>query len=394
MKKVVFVTGTRADYGKIKTLIKAMDDSQEFDVYIYVTGMHLLDEYGSTYKGILNDNIGHCYIEKNIKLGSFMDENLANTTLAFSYYVHKLIPDYIVVHGDRIDALAGAIVGILNNIKVVHIEGGELTGTVDDSIRHAITKLAHIHMTANEETKSRLLQLGESESNIYMIGSPDIDVMLSDDIPRFNEIACRYGIESTNYAIFIYHPVVTEVDRLEEYMNELDKMLIESKKTFIIIYPNNDMGSEIVIRHLNKLKNTIRAKYYKSIPFEDFLVLLKNSDFIVGNSSAGIREACIYGIPCINVGTRQNRRFSPRILKNIISVQENSEQILEAINNIEKHRMKSYYYGRGDSTRLFMEAMIKDASLDNKEHVSIQKAFVDLKETKKRIEQFINEGCE
>ncbi len=394
MKRSVFVTGTRADYGKIKSLIKAMDQSPEYEVFIYITGMHLLEEYGSTYKQVLSDNMGQCHVEKNVDLSSNMDENLARTTLAFSGYIHDIKPDYIIVHGDRIDALAGAMVGMLNNIRVVHIEGGELTGTVDDSIRHAISKMAHIHMTANEETKSRLLQLGESENSIYIIGSPDIDIMLSDELPDINAIRKKLQIEFSRYAIFIYHPVVTEVESLEEHMREIDAALLESGRDYVIIYPNNDMGSHIIMKHLSDIKSKISAVFYRSIQFEEFLVLLRNADFIIGNSSAGIREACVYGVPCINIGTRQNRRFNSRILKNIVSVDENKEQILRAVDNVDQHRLVSYYYGQGNSAKLFMDAMHKELHTNDEADDSIQKSFIDSQETKKRIEQFINEGCE
>ena len=394
MRKVVFVTGTRADYGKIKALIYTLNQSKEFEVYIYITGMHLLEEYGNTYKQVINDNVGFCYIEKDVRLCANMDENLGNTTLAFSKYIHDIRPDFIVVHGDRIDALAGAMVGMLNNIRVVHIEGGELTGTVDDSIRHAISKMAHIHMTANEETKSRLIQLGEAEDSIYIIGSPDIDIMLSDDLPDITTVKSGMGIEYSNYGIFIYHPVVTEVDRLEDYMNEIDEALIESDKNFVVVYPNNDMGSDIILRHLDDIRGKISAVFFKSIPFENFLILLKNADFIMGNSSAGIREACIYGVPCINLGTRQNRRFNTRILKNIISIQEKKDEIMSALDKINMYRYVSFYYGHGNSTTLFLNAMRREATYINPVKDNVQKSFIDSNETKERIEQFINEGCE
>lgn len=394
MKKVVFITGTRADYGKIKSLIAAMNKTDTFSVYIYITGMHLLEEYGSTYKQVVDDALGQCFVEKSISLCSNMDENLANTTLAFAHYIHNINPNYIIVHGDRIDALAGAMVGMLNNIRVVHIEGGELTGTVDDSIRHAITKMAHIHMTANVETRSRLIQLGEPESSIHIIGSPDIDIMLSDKLPKIDEVKRKQGIDFYNYGIFIYHPVVTEIDCLDEHMNEIANALIMMNKNYVIIYPNNDMGSEIIVRHLGKIIQKVSAIAFKSIPFEEFLVLLKNADFIIGNSSAGIREACIYGVPCINIGTRQNRRFNSNILKNIISVRESAADIVDAFGTIEDHRLISYYYGHGTSTELFMKAMREEAARDSKDSTAIQKTFVDTNETRRKIEQFINEGCE
>ena len=162
----------------------------------------------------------------------------------------------------------------------------------------------------------------------------------------------------------------------------------------IVIYPNNDMGSDIITNSLDDNSDRIKAAFFKSVPFESFLALLKNAEFIMGNSSAGIREACIYGIPCINIGSRQNLRFNTKILKNIISVREDKNEILSAIDRIDSYRFVSYYYGHGNSTTLFYEAMLREAAISEASGDSIQKTFVDSNETKERIEQFINEGCE
>lgn len=391
MKKIVFVTGTRADYGKIKSLIKATDESKLFSTYVYITGMHLLNECGNTYMQVVNDEHGKCYVERNVQVSPYMDENLGNTILAFSRFVRDIEPDYIVVHGDRTDALAGASVGLLNNIKVVHIEGGELTGTVDDSIRHAITKMAHIHMTANEETKLRLIQLGEREDTINVIGSPDIDIMLSDAIPKPKDILNKYGIPFEKYGLFIYHPVVTEVESLDAKMKELEKVFDKLSMGMIVIHPNNDLGREVIVEMIEKLSGKDNIRVYKSFPFEEFLSLLKGADFIMGNSSAGIREACVYGIPCINIGTRQNGRYNARILKNIVSVKEDAEEILSAIEHTDDYRFTSNYYGNGRSVKAFMDAMKREVK---KSDADVQKVFVDTDETTKKIERFINEGCE
>ncbi|MDE6056135.1 MAG: UDP-N-acetylglucosamine 2-epimerase (hydrolyzing), partial [Lachnospiraceae bacterium] len=309
--------------------------------------------------------------------------------LLMAQYVAKINPDVMVVHGDRIDALAGAIVGILNNILVAHIEGGEITGTVDDSLRHAITKLSHIHFTANEETKLRLLQLGEKDSNIQIIGSPDVDIMLSGDLPDFENIKQRYGVKFEHYGIFMYHPVTTEVNCLREHIRECIMGMRGTEYNYIVVYPNNDLGSQIIIEELEKLDNDRRFLLSKSFPFEEFLVLLKNSDFIIGNSSAGIREACIYGIPCINIGTRQHNRYNPKIMKNIVSVPEDHVIIWEALKHIDKQRYVSYYFGDGHSAELFMQA-IKEKHFLAKD---IQKVFIDSSMTQRGINNFINEVC-
>lgn len=166
-KKLVFLTGTRADYGKIKSLIQEVEDLDGFEPYIFATGMHMLAKYGSTYKEILKDGYQNIYTYINQSGKESMDIILSNTILGFGNYIAELKPDAIVVHGDRLEALAGAIVGAFNNIKVFHIEGGEVSGTIDESIRHAITKFAHYHLVSNEKAKRRIMQLGEAEE-IFM----------------------------------------------------------------------------------------------------------------------------------------------------------------------------------------------------------------------------------
>lgn len=389
MKKMMFITGTRADYGKLKSIIKAVDETEEYGVYVYVTGMHLSPEYGNTYRQIKDDGYANVYIEKKLKLTHKMDINIGNTILLMSEYVTSVKPDIIVVHGDRIDALAGAIVGILNNILVAHIEGGEITGTVDDSLRHAITKLSHVHFTANEETKLRLIQLGEEDGSIQIIGSPDVDIMLSNDLPKYHVIKSNYKIEFEHYGIFMYHPVTTEITSLQDHIRECILGIKNTKQNYIVVYPNNDMGSHIIIDEIEKLRTDKRFVLAKSFPFEEFLVLLQNSDFIIGNSSAGIREACVYGIPCINLGTRQANRYNPKIMKNIVSIPEDHKLIVDAIKEIDKYKFVSYYFGDGHSADLFMQAINQKGFLKK----NIQKTFIDSPTTQEGIAHFINEIC-
>ena len=175
------MTGTRADYGKLKSLMIEVENNDDFELHIFVTGMHMLSKYGSTYLEIEKDGFRNIYKFVNTKMNLGMDITLSNTIVGFSNYVSELKPDLIVVHGDRVEALAGAIVGALNNIKVAHIEGGEISGTIDESIRHAVTKFSHLYFVANEEAKKHVIQLGEKEENIYVIGSPDIDIMFSNN---------------------------------------------------------------------------------------------------------------------------------------------------------------------------------------------------------------------
>lgn len=375
MKKIMFITGTRADYGKLKNLMKAVEADNRFENYIFVCGMHLLPQYGNTYNGIINEGYKNVHIARGINYTSEMSINLGNTITYLYGYVHDIKPDMIVVHGDRIDALAGAIVGALNNIWVSHIEGGEVSGTIDESIRHAVSKFAHFHFVANSEAAKRLVQLGENVENIFEIGSPDIDVMLSNNLPDFAEVKRWYELRFDKYAIVLYHPVTTEVGTLVVKVNALMEALQSTGKKYVMIYPNNDTGAEVIISRIEQVRGTENFEVYKTLKFEYFLTLLKHADFIIGNSSAGIREACVYGIPAIDIGTRQAGRYDVNVLKNIRHCGESREEILEAIRRIsnEKYQTPSSAFGKGNSTELFMQVIGK-AELWDRE---IQKHFID-----------------
>ncbi len=371
-KKIVFLTATRADFGKLKPLIGKIENSKFFECNIFATGIHTLSKYGSTINEIRKERYKNIYAYINQNDTDKMDIILSNTILGFSHYISELCPDMIVVHGDRIEALAGAIVGSLNNILVSHIEGGELSGTIDETIRHAITKLSHLHFVANSKAKKRLIQLGEKNSHVFEIGSPDIDIMLSKDLPSLESLKKRYNINFKSYAIFIYHPVTTELDKLSNNVINVVSALIQSNKNYVVLYPNNDMGSDIILKEFERIKNKANFKILPSMRFEYFLTLLKNSNFIIGNSSAGIREAPVYRVPTISLGTRQHGRS---INKQIINIDEKITDILQAIENADNKKINLVKeFGKGNSCEKFYETLL------NKEiwNISPQKMFVDI----------------
>lgn len=373
MKKILFITGTRADYGKMKPLMKGVEDSDSLEAYIYVSGMHLIDVLGDTYKEVLKDNYRNVYVAYSLANTRVASYDLGDVICDLTGYVKKIQPDMIVVHGDRIDALAGAVVGALNNILVAHIEGGELSGTIDELLRHAISKLAHIHLVCNQEAKDRLIQMGEIEQNIHIIGSPDIDVMLSGKLPSLERVKERYEIDYDSYGILMYHPVTTEYELLANNIHEVVDAVIASEKNYIVIYPNNDFGYQLILNEYKKFDGNNHFKIFPSIRFEFFLTLLKNAEFIIGNSSAGIRESSVYGIPDIDIGTRQNRRYSIETSRNIQHVNEDRMSIINAINCVENHRIRNSQFGDGCSSGLFLSTLLNEGTWN----VNIQKYFVD-----------------
>lgn len=372
-KKIVVLSGTRAEFGKLKPLLKAIDKDPSYEVHLFVTGMHMLEKYGGTAREVLREFF-NVYLYNNQAFGSRLDIVLSNTIYGFSHYVSEIDPDLIVVHGDRAEALAGAIVGSFNNILVAHIEGGELSGTIDELIRHSISKLVHIHFVSNEQAKKRLMQMGEDKENIYVIGSPDIDIMFSDDLPPKEEVLKHYEIEFDDYAILMYHPVTTEIEKISKNVKELVDAVIESKLNYVTIYPNNDPGSNIILNEYKRLDSLPSIKLFPSIQFEKFLVLMKNCRFIIGNSSAGIREAPIYSIPTINLGSRQKNRFHH---ESIFNIDEKRDLIIATINRVMKASSKfspSYFFGKGESIMKFKEVLEKKSLWKTQK----QKQFLDL----------------
>ena len=372
-KRIAFLTGTRADFGKLRPLMDKIENSEKFDCYIFVTGMHTLSKYGDTYEEVQKRGYKNIFIFMNQTHTTDQDTILANTITGFGNFVKEISPDMIVIHGDRVETLAGAIVGSFNNILVSHIEGGEISGTIDELTRHAVTKLSHIHFVANDEAKQRLLQLGESADSVIVIGSPDIEVMKSSDLPSIDQVKKRYDITFDDFAVLIFHPVSTELNSLKNQIEILVSALIESKRNYVVIYPNNDKGSDIILKEYEKLENNNHFKIYPSLRFEYFLTLLKHSKFIIGNSSAGIREAEVYGVSTVNYGTRQKNRTKNFEIKNVDADMKN---ILEAVNEAENKKVTpSNYFGDGNNSS---EKFFQIITEDNIWKISLQKQFIDL----------------
>lgn len=374
VKKIAFLTGTRADFGKMKPLIQIIENHQDFEAHIFVTGMHLLETYGYTLIEVERCGFKNISTYSNDTHEASMDLTLAKTITGFSQFVKNTQPSLIVVHGDRVEALAGAIVGSLNNILVSHVEGGELSGTIDELLRHATSKMSHIHFVSNDRAKVLLEQMGELPESIFSIGSPDVDIMFSKSLPDLQTVRKYYNISFESYAVAMFHPVTTEHNQMENYANEFVKGLMKSNKNYIVIFPNNDMGSQLILDAYQYLINNPNFRVFPSIRFEYFLTLLKHSDFIIGNSSAGVREAPYYGIPAINIGTRQNNRaFS----KAIINSDYNSLEILNSIKQIKNTSFskETNNFGKGNSAEEFLNVLLSE-SIWQTNH---QKQFRELK---------------
>ena len=355
-KKLVFLSGTRADFGKLKSLMNICNASKLFDVHIFVTGMHLDKKFGYTVDEIRKEGYKNISTFKNYTSSSRMDIILSDTIKGFSEYICNLKPDLIVVHGDRVEALAGAISGSLNNFLVSHIEGGEISGTIDELIRHAVTKMSHVHFVSNHDAENRLIQLGELPQSIHTIGSPDLDLMDPSRIPKLDLVKQYYEIPFDEFSIAMFHPVTTEENQISKNIKEFIEALTHSKKNYVLIFPNNDLGSDLIIQEYTKLKTNKSFKIFPSLRFEYFLTLLFHCNFIIGNSSAGIREAPFYNIPSIDIGTRQQNRSQNN---SIIHSDYKKEKIIKAIDAAVTMKSSAITqsiedFGRGDSDKRFI----------------------------------------
>ncbi len=305
-KKLLFVTGTRADYGKLEPLAVAARESG-FKVSFFITGMHLMSRYGETRHEVKRFQDAEFFEFVNQREGDALDFILTKTILGFSDFVHEHRPDLVVIHGDRVEALAASIVCALRYIPSAHIEGGEVSGTIDESIRHCNSKLCTTHFVSSENARRRVMALGEPSDRIHVIGSPELDVHARPSGVDISEVKTRYEIEFEDYGIVVFHPVTSEVDKIGDQAADLFGTLSRSSKNFVIISPNNDPGTEQIFSVLNTLPRT-RFQVIPSMRFNYFSELMKNARVIVGNSSAVVREAPFLGIPSLNVGTRQMNR--------------------------------------------------------------------------------------
>jgi UDP-N-acetylglucosamine 2-epimerase (hydrolysing) len=355
-RNILFLTGTRADFGKLKPLIRAVEQTGGLDYGLFVTGMHLLTKHGHTIDEIRKSGFKNQYAFINQGAGEPMEMVLANTIQGLSRYVREHMPDLLVVHGDRVEALAGAIVGALANVLVAHIEGGELSGTVDELIRHAVSKMSHLHFVANGAAAERLQQLGELPESIHVIGSPDIDVMLSSDLPSLADTCGRYDIPFSSYALALFHPVTTDLQDQRRCAEQFAAALRESHRNWVVIHPNNDHGSDEILLAYRSLVGQPRFRFFPSVRFEHFITLLKHCEFIVGNSSAGIREAPVFAVPTINVGSRQNGRFE---YASILNVPCQTEEILRAMAEAPSRRgtTPTHFFGDGRSAENFLNVL-------------------------------------
>lgn len=305
-RKILFVTGTRADFGKLEPLAIAARDAGHV-VSFFVTGMHMLARYGLTKLEVQRvQGVGvHEFL--NQRPGDPQDMILAKTVIGFSDFCLEHRPDLVVIHGDRVEALAASLVCATNYIRSAHIEGGEVSGTIDEIFRHCNSKLASHHFVSSQEAGRRVAALGEPEAAIHVIGSPELDFHAGASGVSMAEVRARYAIAFAEFGVVTFHPVTSEQASIGAQAQALFGALEQSGREFVVIAPNNDPGSEDIFAVLDSLPKE-RFRILPSMRFAHFSELMKQAACIIGNSSAGVREAPFLGIPSLDIGTRQTNR--------------------------------------------------------------------------------------
>lgn len=370
-KNLLFVTGTRADFGKLEPLAIAARNAG-YSVNFYVTGMHMLERYGLTKLEVSRTEGVRVYEALNQREGDPQDLILAKTVTAFSDFVAENRPDLVVIHGDRVEALACALVCATNYIRCAHIEGGEVSGTIDEIYRHCNSKLASHHFVSSDDAKRRVMSLGEDPSAVHVIGSPELDFHARPSGVTLEEVKARYTIPFDAYGICTFHPVTSEQDSMGAQARSLFSALEGSGRSFVVIAPNNDPGSEAIFAVLDSLPSE-RFRVLPSMRFAYFSELMKNAAAMVGNSSAGVREAPFLGIPSLDIGTRQtNRALAPSLVSAAADDAEAINSFLR--DNWAKPHPRHTAFGQGNAAELFVSALAQESFWG----VSLQKRFQDV----------------
>ncbi|MFN7302377.1 MAG: UDP-N-acetylglucosamine 2-epimerase [Bacteroidota bacterium] len=341
-KKICVVVTARPSYSRIKTALVAIREHPGLELQLVVAASALLDKYGSAVEFMEQD--GFTINEKVFMvLEGSSPTGMAKTTgvgimeLATAFY--NLEPDMVVTVGDRYETMATAVAASYMNIPLVHVQGGEVTGNIDEKVRHAITKLSDLHLVSSEDARQRLLRMGEREERIHLTGCPSIDLadeVFCNPVLDFNPNH-RYGgvgpsIDHTgDYIVVMQHPVTTEFGEAFHQANETMDAVLATGLPAFWFWPNVDAGSDGTSRALRNYRENVRdlpVRFFKNMEGRDFLKLLANSRCLIGNSSVGIRECSYLGVPVVNIGSRQNRRERGR---NVTDTDYSATHIREAI---------------------------------------------------------------
>jgi GDP/UDP-N,N'-diacetylbacillosamine 2-epimerase (hydrolysing) len=385
MKKISILTATRAEFGLLKPIINKLNDVSEFDVRVVVTGAHLSPEFGLTYKEIEQYGIA---IDEKIEMllsadtPSAISKSMGLAMISFADYFERLKPDMLIVLGDRYETLAVCTAAMNQRIPIAHLYGGETTeGAVDESIRHAITKLSYLHFTSTEAYRKRVIQLGEHPERVFCVGAVGIENILNQNLLGKSKLESSIGFKLDKpYAMVTFHPVTLEGDNCSEvqFRALLDVCKKSQNMNFIFTKANADSNGRIINNMIDAyIKENDNAVAFTSLGMTRYLSAVMYSAMVIGNSSSGLLEAPSFGIPTINIGDRQKGRLQADSVVNCQPSIEGIEKAMdlaltEEFKNLAKKTVN--LYGDGKTSEKVVDT-IKDFLINNK--IVLKKKFYD-----------------
>lgn len=372
-RKICFVITSYIHYSRNLLILEELKKRRDVDLYILIGGAALIPKYLSRYANIENalkkdgfQNIFEVYFNLEGDKGVTKAKTSGLATIEFSSIYEKIKPDLVVVRGDRFEVLSAAQAAIYMNIPVAHIEGGDSTGSIDESVRHAITKLSHIHFTTNEPATEKVLKMGENPNYVFNFGSPEIEIVKKLDTSKLDVNPLTTGSGATfdikkNFIMIMYHSVTTEVEKMPESTRNLLDAIYELDIPAFWFWPNFDFGADEItneIRHFKDTRSDNKIRFMRYLPPQTFIYLLKKTICFIGNSSAGIKECSCLGVPVVNVGSRQANRLRAN---NVIDITDDKEKIKEAVRkqiSIGRYPPSNIYYA-DDTSKKIAETLAK-----------------------------------
>ncbi len=392
MRKVAFVIGSRANYASIKSVIRALQEYDSVETHIYAGASAVLDRYGKVEDVIVKDGFKvderfYMLVEGETPETMAISTGLGVIKLTGILQNHR--PDIVVTVGDRFETMATAITTSYLNIRLAHTMGGEVSGTIDESIRHAVTKFAHLHFPANRKAAERIIQMGEDPENVFVTGCPRIDIVKEivdsnrkDELDsewfwqEFKGVGGTFPLNRGSFLLVVQHPVTTEFGKNRQHMRETLMALYQLRMPTIMLWPNADAGSDEIAKEIRTFRERFRTNewlhLFKNLPMEVFVRLMDMCACMVGNSSSAIREGAIVGVPAVNIGTRQQGRCKGR---NVLDVPYDRDAILDAISRQLRHGKyePDFLYGDGFAGK----RIAKILSQVDLSKISLQKRFID-----------------
>ena len=351
MKKILILTTNRADYSKLEVIIDIVHRNNNIKLYLIVAGSHLLTDYGNTCQNIkypIYKKINTLIHSEGTKM---MAESVGFSLIKYASLLEEVNPDYVLLHGDRFDILSMTNACLLMNIKIIHIEGGELSGCIDNNIRNITSICSSYHIVSNEQAKQRLIKLLNKDENIFNMGCPVIDKYITYKYTDKKWNKCMhliedYNIQKNNYIVMIFHIDTLNIEKSTAQFKLLFELLINLNKQIICFYPNIDNTSKELIRFIDNQK-TDNVLLMKNLPQNEFITLIEKSALFIGNSSSLVREVPVLGVPTILIGERQKNRLLYKSTQTFLDVDKN--QLTQAIKKCYGKRFdkEEYIYGNG-----------------------------------------------